>query len=448
MRTKKTIFYFGHLLKMSTVNKVRIVLTSVGIFVAVFLFSAGIIISTSYYNGNKRIIDEMNGNVVAVSSMLDPAEVKEDFSRITSIVPIEDALLSEKKSIYSVQINPESFLTVFSKIHGITGINGVCSVIDDNGLFLPIDTTLIEGRYISSIDLAEAAEVVIIDELTAQILFPNESALGKTINLNAGVGGAISAAADEKALDNHAEIIGVIKNSRVSETRKLALRKSLQTSASEDSKSILIETSLYCPISTLQKWFPDQETTRYYLYMFDDSISRDRFVNSINTLNKIRQRQNSFSDYEILVKEMMLANIENELTDTKQLLSIIVTILCIISGLSIMSVTFFSVKERIPEIGIRKAFGASKADIVFQFIFEMVSIAFIVSVFAVCLSFYACKVAESFLLSDLFISFNINISVNQLALPVLVGILEAFLCSFFPSLYAANIKVTEALRFE
>lgn len=78
----------------------------------------------------------------------------------------------------------------------------------------------------------------------------------------------------------------------------------------------------------------------------------------------------------------------------------------------------------------------------------MLVIAFFVSVTAVCLSYYACKAAESYLARQLFLNFKIKISSLRLLLPVLIGMLEAVLCSIIPSLYAANIKVTDSLRFE
>lgn len=445
MRIKKLTFYLGHLMKMSTVNKIRIVLTSIGIFVAVFLFSAGIIISNSYYNGNKRIVEEMNANVAVVTSYLDSDTVKTDLSGITSVIPIEDELLAEKKSILSTRISTDGYLTVLSHFHGVTASKEIGAVVDDNGEFLPIDMELVEGRFISARDLSDAADVFVVDEITAQLLFPGESAVGKSINLNAGVGGSVAVSSNEKSTTSSAEIIGVVKSSRVSEARKLLLKKSMQLN---ESKNLFFESSVYCPIRTLQKWFPEQDSTRYYIYNFDDIPSRDKFVSSINTINDIKQRQGQFNVYDVITKNQLIDNIEKELTYVKQLLNIIVVLLCVISGLSIMSVTLFSVKERIPEIGIRKAFGASKADIIFQVIFEMISVAFMISVFAVCLSYYACKAAEGYLVSSLYISFNISVTLNQLALPVLVGTLEAFICSIIPGFFAANIKVTDALRFE
>lgn len=54
---------------MATVNKVRLILTSIGIFVAVFLFSSGKIITDSYYSESMRKVSQMSENTVIVNPM-------------------------------------------------------------------------------------------------------------------------------------------------------------------------------------------------------------------------------------------------------------------------------------------------------------------------------------------------------------------------------------------
>ena len=63
----KMSYYLKHLLLMSNVNKVRVALTSIGIFVAVFLFATGNIITESYYNSRFTAIDDMKSTSVVVS---------------------------------------------------------------------------------------------------------------------------------------------------------------------------------------------------------------------------------------------------------------------------------------------------------------------------------------------------------------------------------------------
>ena len=442
LRKQKFSFYFKHLLLMSTVNRIRLILTSIGIFVAVFLFSVGVIITNSFYSGNLKIIDEMSNNTAVISSNLETDVAKEKLADFTTIRPVEDMLLNEKISILSTSVSDRSYLTVMAKIHGITNSSKTLPVISDDGLFLPTNATLLKGRYITSQDLTSKSNVVIIDEFTANLLYPDEDAIGKTIEIECGIGNATIASDDNENFVRKAEIVGIVQNSYISETRKLNLKKELDIA----NDNIFVDVSIYCPLSTLSDWYETSETERYYIYKFDKFESYKKFLNRTYAFSEISSKYGEV--FTIADKESLLNNLELELANTKSLLNIIILILCVISGISIISITFFSVKERIPEIGIRKAFGASKIDIAFQFIFEMVAISFIVSIFAVCLSFYCCKFAEGYLATQLFISFIINVSWQQLILPIIVGVMEAVFCSIIPSLYAAKIKVTDSLRFE
>lgn len=441
MKRTNAFFYFGHLVKMSGANTIRIVLTSIGIFTAVFLFSAGIIIANSYYDSQKSIVSKMNSNTVVVSSEQSVDTVKNELGGAFSTSAVEDMLLLERMSIFSTPISENVYFTIMANIHGITDTSKLCPIYYD-GLYLPLDTKLVEGRFITSKDLTERAEVVVLDELTASILYPDESAVGKKITIYPGSGGSVAISSNGMA-EKTATIIGVVENSIITDIKKLSIKKSL---AKQNRESILLDVSVFCPINTLQKWFPEQEAERYLSYSFEDKKDLDSFVSMIAAKNEVKRGVGQFATY--FTKEMLLENLENDLSSTRQILSAIIIVLCVISGLSIMSVTFFSVKERIPEIGIRKAFGASKVDIIFQIEFEMIIIAFLISVIAVSTSYYLCKFAENFIASSLNGFFRISIPLQQLLLPIFVGVLEAMLSSIVPSLYAASIKVTDALRFE
>ena len=444
LRKKKFSYYFAHMLVMSTVNKVRLVLASVGIFVAVFLFSVGVIIANSYYNGKLRIIDDMSNNSVIISSNMPARRIKEVASKYTSIIPIEDLVLSQEKPILSAEVSKNQYLNVMARVHGVSGSEELLPIINEDGLFLPIKPMLIEGRYFGKEELSMNAPAAIVDEFTAKLLFPDGDCLGKQFEIDSGISGSTTAKDndEERRSPIRFTIVGIIKNSYISESKKLRLKKDIVNSTN----TIFVNTNIYCPLSTFSHFFPQEESETKILYYFNEENECQDFVTRMMALSDISRKEG-----EVLIittKDMLLNNCMEQLLYTKTLLNIIIIILCIISGISIMSITFFSVKERIPEIGIRKAFGASKTDIVFQFMFEMVVIAFIVSIFAVCSSYLCCKLAEEYLARNLFLSFKVQVSNAQLILPLLVGVTEAVTCSFIPSLYAASIKVTDSLKFE
>ena len=233
-----------------------------------------------------------------------------------------------------------------------------------------------------------------------------------------------------------------MENSYSANLTKLMLKQEI----SKNSENIFANVSIYCPISTLINLFENDDKSKSYFYQIENSDSYDDFVKKSSTLSEIKNKTGG--SLSVTTKEMLLNNLEQDLSNTKTLINMISLLLCIISGISIMSITFFSVKERIPEIGIRKAFGASKLDIAFQFVFEMVIIALIASVLAVLFSVISCVLLENFLTESLYMAFSTEISFDLLILPLFIGVFEAVVCSIIPSLYAAKIKVTDSLRFE
>jgi len=441
LKKSKWLFYFKHILLMSTNNKIRLTLTSIGVFVAVFLFSAGTIVTNSYYSGLTKVVLEIKDNTVVVTSSHDPVIVKNEISKITNVISIEELLLSQKKTILSVPINQEQYLNVFARVHGVSSMNSLVPIVTDNNTMLPVNTQLVRGRTISQLDVQSSALVVVIDELTEKLLFPYGDSLGQSITLSVGSNGIAVGGSDFISNNLMVEVIGVVKNSFVSETRELMLRRELNKS----SDNINVETSVYIPITTLNTHY-DEDKTRYYIYTFEQSRDYEEFtarMTSVINVNATRGITYNFTN-----KDIRLDELRKELSEIKLIISVATFLLCVISGISIMSIIFFSVKERIPEIGVRKAFGASKLDIAFQFVFEMVIIAFIVSVIAVCTSFFVCKLMESYLTTHLYMSFIVSVPLTQLALPVFVGVIQVIICCIIPSLYAANIKVTDSLKFE
>lgn len=437
----KWLFYFKHLIQMSTINKIRLTLTSIGIFIAVFLFSVGTIITNSYYTGSLKVISQMEKNTAIITSNLDTQKLKEELSFVKNFTCIDISTLADQKSILSTKIDESQYLTIMSYVHGVSSINHIMPVLTEDGAFIPVKASLLKGRAISQTDIQAAEKVAIIDELTEELLFPGSEGIGEYIELGVGVGD-ITFASDEAVSPIKLKIIGVVENSYSANLTKLMLKQEI----SKNSEHIFANVSIYCPISTLINLFENEDKSKSYFYQIENSDSYDDFVKKSSTLSEIKNKTGG--SLSVTTKEMLLNNLEQDLSNTKTLINMISLLLCIISGISIMSITFFSVKERIPEIGIRKAFGASKLDIAFQFVFEMVIIALIASVVAVLFSVISCVLLENFLTESLYMAFSTEISFDLLILPLFIGVFEAVVCSIIPSLYAAKIKVTDSLRFE
>jgi putative ABC transport system permease protein len=300
-----------------------------------------------------------------------------------------------------------------------------------------------DGRHISSLDNLLENKVIVIDKVAAQILFPNENPIGKVINFSHYTTNVESTDTEVDAIDNaDYQIVGVIGSNYYSEQSKSKIINKIN---SQKQERLEFKTTVYIPQTIVEKEFA-RESVGFALWEFD--TKRD-FIDNRATIKA--SADSSFSDdggaifNDIIVEEY---NIIQQIQDYRSLVLVVTLFVCLFSGLNNMNIYFFSIKERIGEIAIRKSLGASRTDIIFQFVCEGIGVGFIASVIAiiasVILGFITIQVVWYFFEINLIFVFN----AKSMLLPLLVGLLQSVIFTLLPSFYGSKILVTEALRFE
>lgn len=128
--------------------------------------------------------------------------------------------------------------------------------------------------------------------------------------------------------------------------------------------------------------------------------------------------------------------------DTLQILLVaMAAIVFIIGGIGIMNVLFVSVKERTNEIGILKAIGYCRKDILTEFLLEAVCISMVGAVLGVFLGLGVTPVLERF-------SVRVELSVSGVMLSLVFGGLTGSLFGFYPAYQASGLIPVEALNHE
>jgi putative ABC transport system permease protein len=124
------------------------------------------------------------------------------------------------------------------------------------------------------------------------------------------------------------------------------------------------------------------------------------------------------------------------------LLAAIATISLIVGGIGIMNIMLVSVTERTREIGIRRAMGAKKRDVLEQFLVEAVWLAVFGGVFGILMGFIASTVITNVL------EWPASISITAIALAFGIAFVTGVFFGFYPARKASLLSPIDALRYE
>jgi len=127
------------------------------------------------------------------------------------------------------------------------------------------------------------------------------------------------------------------------------------------------------------------------------------------------------------------------------------TILSFIVGIiGIMNIMFVSVTERTKEIGIRKALGAKKSSILFQFIFESSLLSFVGAIVSLIICSVLVYLVYIFIVNQMpnLAFLKPYLPFNLLIIASFVSIFVGILAGLIPAIKASNLNPVDALRFE
>ncbi len=109
----------------------------------------------------------------------------------------------------------------------------------------------------------------------------------------------------------------------------------------------------------------------------------------------LKRRHNDKIDFEIEVPELLIKQQQKTQETLNFVLAVIAGISLLVGGIGIMNIMLASVLERIKEIGIRRSLGATKGDVVLQFLFEAVVISLMGGLLGVLLGVVAARLIAS-----------------------------------------------------
>jgi len=400
---------FFELLKTAIIgiltHKLRSLLTMLGIIIGV----AAVITMTALGEGAKtsvtNSIKELGANLLFVR----PGAQRQGPAHIGNVQTLKesDALAIQKEisNIIGVTVeNSKNFQIKYFNKNVNTSVIGVGENYD------VIRNYKVEaGRFINETDINALKRVCVIGKTVQTALFNEMNPLGLTIKIR-GV---------------PFEIIGVLKEKGQSGFR--------------DNDDLI-----FIPISIFQKRLTGLQYIQSIIVQVDSENNMPKVEKDLTVLLRKLHKINSTAenDFNIRSQAEILSQM-NEVTKTfTYLLAGVAAVSLLVGGIGIMNIMLVSVSERTREIGIRKAIGAKRKDILIQFLLESIMISFLGGVLGVLLGIALSKFASNL------VGFETIITQNAVFISATFSICIGLFFGIYPANKAAKLKPIEALRYE
>jgi putative ABC transport system permease protein len=269
-----------------------------------------------------------------------------------------------------------------------------------------------EGRFITDFDNKSASRVAVIGTTVRDILFGDEPCIGKTITIN----------------NKKFTVIGVMEH------------KGVSFGASQFNPLERLNRSTFIPLTTMSKvLYPDQP-----LRSVDIQVASADMV--IPTKERLEQfllaLRNGDEVFEVRAASDQLEEIETQTAQTQVVFLLIGGISLLVGGIVIANIMLATVKERMNEIGIRMAIGATRRDILLQFLIQALLVSFIGAIIGILIGLSLLSILANVLQSPT--AASVQMIVIALGLSCIVG----FVAGLFPAVSASHANPIEILRYE
>jgi putative ABC transport system permease protein len=276
---------------------------------------------------------------------------------------------------------------------------------------------ILEGRFFDVTDNASSAPVCVLGAAAKDSLFGAAPAIGEYVKLN----------------EMWCHVIGIAGP-------QLAPQGEVSGARSEDTNNII-----YAPLNAVlyrledsQSWMKDEVDGLYlHLASADTSATDAEVVRGI-----LNASHHNAGDFSVVVPAELLAQQKKTEQLFNTVMVAIASISLLVGGIGIMNIMLAAILERTREIGVRRAVGARKSDIMRQFVIEAVLISFAGGLLGIVTGFGMSQAIAWFA------GWSTIVTVSSILLAFVVSISVGMIFGTYPAMKAARLDPVEAIRYE
>ena len=401
-------------LRSISANKLRASLTMLGIIIGVMSVIAMMSIGRGAQSAITDQITSIGTNLLYVRpGSTSNSGVRAAEGSATTLTKEDAAALEELPYIVGVAPQVESFGQLVYLGNNLNGrVLGVTPEYLD-----AMNTKLASGEFISSANVTANSAVVVLGATAATTLFDTADPIGQTIRVNG----------------QNFRVVGVME-------------------AKGGTGFMNADSQVYVPLTTAMTrlaragQFRGGNTVSVINIKITDMKMQDTVVQEISEVLRERHHIQFTDDFSITSQQDVL-NTATQVTGTLTIfLGGIAAISLVVGGIGIMNIMLVSVTERTREIGIRKAIGARKGDIMTQFLTEAIILSLSGGLIGVALGALIAKLISGMSFGTTILSTVVDLDSVLLAVLFSAGIGLFF--GSYPANRAASLHPIEALRYE
>ena len=379
-------------------NKVRSFLTMLGVIIGVMSVTVLMAIGQGTTSSVTDSISSMGTNMLSVTIQTRRfgfgmnRSSRSSSAKGTVILKAEDVLaLKDNEYIQYVSPTVSGSLTVKAGSTNTTA--SIMGVYPDYANI--VSTELASGRYIIDADVENRSAVCVIGPDLAEDLFGNTNVVGNTLHVNGRM----------------FHIVGVLDGT---------------------------SSTLVLPFTLAQRMLESTSITSFYVSATDSTV-----VSAAQTAVErfLYKKYQDDSTYSIMNQEEMLAAMEETAGTLSLMLGGIAGISLLVGGIGIMNIMLVSVTERTREIGIRKAIGAKRRNILLQFLIESVVLSGMGGLLGLVLGYGLMHMLENYL--GMSVAASAGVAQLAMGFSMFVGVVFGL----YPANKASKLKPIDALHY-